>query len=127
VNTGNNKVCLAVLACILASPHAGQESETGPGAVRVASELVAEALAVQHCAQQAGQRAELVFEMLEPDDMDTDLPRLLATGAREVVHFEWNQATGELSFSTTAASTVFSDLQYPGAAQAYAREPLNCR
>jgi hypothetical protein len=127
VNTGNNKVRLAVLACLLTSPHAGPETETALGALRIAPELVAEALAVEHCAQQAGQRADLVFEMLEPDDMDTDLPRLLATGAREVVDFEWNQATGELSFSTTAASTVFSDLQNPASMQADAREPLHCR
>ena len=103
---------------------AGRESETATGALLVAPELVANPR-VQACSQPSGQRAELVFEMLDPHDIDTDLPRLLATGAREVVDFEWHEATGELSFRTTAASTVFSDLQYP-ASQAFARQRLNC-
>jgi hypothetical protein len=128
VSTGNNRIFVAVLAWILAAPAAGPDTEAGLGALRVAPELVADTPVAQLCDQRMGQPAELIFEMLEPDDIDADLPRLLATRARAVVDFEWNAATGELSYSTDAASTVFSDLQYPVLpSRTYAREPLNCR
>jgi len=124
VNKGNNAVSVALLTfVVLMATDAGRDTETGTGA------LIVPALAadpeVQACSQPAAHRAELVFEMLDPHDIDTNLPQALATGAREVVDFEWNEATGELSFRTTATSTVFSDLQLP-TSQAFARQHLNC-
>jgi hypothetical protein len=104
---------------------AGRDSENGTGAMWVAPELVAGSARVQTCSQQAGQRSELVFETLQPDDIDSELPRLLAMAGREVVDFEWNSATGELSFSTTAPSSVFSDLGLP-TSPASAHQGLSC-
>jgi hypothetical protein len=125
VNKGKYAVSIALLTVVvLPATDVGRERETGTGAVWVARGLVANP-SVQTCSQLAGHRQDLVFEMLDPRDIDTDLPRLLATGAREVVDFEWNEATGELSFSTTASSAVFSDLQYP-TSQASAIRRLNC-
>jgi hypothetical protein len=98
---------------VLMATDAGRDSENGTGAMWVAPELVVSSPLVQTCGQPAGQRSELVFETLEPDDIDTELPRLMAMAAREVVDFEWHSATGELSFSTTAPSAVFSDLEFP--------------
>ena len=129
MNKGNHAVSIAVLTFVVfTATDAGRENPGGTGALWVAHELDASPTVdnrIQPCNQPAGPRTELVFEMLEPDDIDTELPRLLATGAREVVDFEWNQATGELSFSTTAASTVFSDLQFP-TSQASAPPHLSC-
>ena len=129
VNKGNHAVSIAVLTFVVfTATDAGRDNETGADALWVAPELLeAPGLpsSAQACAQPAAQRAELVFEMLDPADMDADLPRLLATGAREVVDFEWNETTGELSFSTTTASSVFSDLQYP-TSRAFARRNLSC-
>ena len=127
VNPGNRAVSISFLTfAVLMAGEAGREHEPGTGAVRVAPELLANhSPRVQSCSQPAAQPAELEFGMLEADDIDTDLPRLLATGAREVVDFEWNETTGELSFSTTASSAVFSDLGYP-ASQAAARQRPNC-
>ena len=112
VNKGNFTVSTTFLAFVaLMATNAGREHEPGTGAMRVAPELLAAPRPVQACDQPAAPRAELVFEILEAGDGDDELPRVLATGAREVVDFDWNEATGELTFSTTATSTVFSDLQ----------------
>lgn len=95
---------------------AGRAHESGTGAMWIAPELVGpeltgKSLPAQTCSQSAALTArEVVFETLDADDIDADLPRLLASGAREVVRFEWNAATGELGFDTEARTTVFTDL-----------------
>ncbi len=78
----------------------------------IAPELVNAALPpVRHCSQSAAlSRPDIVFETLDPGEIDEELPRHLANAAREVVNFEWHPATGELSFSTHARTNVFSDL-----------------
>jgi hypothetical protein len=99
------------LYAALHAADAGRVHESGTGAMWIAPELVAGSLPVQHCGQKTAlQSRELTFETLDPRDIDTELPRLLASATREVVTFEWNAATGELAFSTNAASSVFSDL-----------------
>lgn len=54
----------------------------------------------------------LVFERIEVGEAEDDLPGLLAANAREVVNFEWNAATGELSYRTTTTTRIFSDLEH---------------
>ena len=53
---------------------------------------------------------DLVFEWVEPGDLDEEDFRLLTGGNREVVAFHWSESTGELSFDTTAPTGVFNDL-----------------
>lgn len=97
---------------------AGRAHESGTGAMWIAPELVGpeltgKTLPAQTCSHSAALAArEVVFETLDADAeaIDADLPRLLASGAREVVRFEWNAATGELGFNTQAGTTVFRDL-----------------
>lgn len=102
-------ISLALLAA-LGAPDAGRDDENGTGALWVAPELVAAAShLVQPCGQSAAFHArELVFETLDPGERD-DPPAPAAAG-REMVRFEWNPATGELSYDTSAPSGVFSDL-----------------
>lgn len=114
MKTGNHAVYIVFLSfATLTATNAGRDGENGTGAMWIAPELVADSFQVQTCSQQAGQRSDLVFETLQPEDIDTEMPRMMATAAREVVDFEWNAASGELGFSTTAPSAVFSDLEYP--------------
>jgi hypothetical protein len=112
VNSGNRKVsaCLALFA-VLAAPLAGRHAENGTGAMWIAPELVDAATPVtQPCSQSAALHArEIVFETLSPGE-PVDDARLLATASREMVRFEWNPSTGELSYDTSAAGGVFSDL-----------------
>ena len=99
------------LSLTLAATDAGRVGESGTGAMWVAPELLLDAPAAQPCSQPAAFRTrELVFETVELDDIDAELPRQLAASAREVVAFEWNAHTGELSYNTTAATRVFNDL-----------------
>ena len=60
-----------------------------------------------------GEPTTLVFESIQPGDVETELPELLAANAREVVNFEWNPSTGELSYRTTTSTKIFSDLERP--------------
>lgn len=115
------------LLCFVAlhAEQAGREGESGTGALWIAPELVAGASPALPCGQAASlARRDLVFETLDPADLDTELPRLLAAGTREVVDFTWNPATSELSFTTTAPTAVFSDLALPG--QASGANSRNC-
>ncbi len=126
VKTGNHTVSMALLALAVMTTDAGRDSENGTGAMWVAPELVASSPAlVETCSQRTGQRPDLVFEILEPDNIEAELPRLLAMSAREVVDFEWHSATGELTFRTTAPTAVFSDLEFP-AGRASAHQAAWC-
>jgi hypothetical protein len=117
-------VSFGLLLAAFISPHAGRVSESGTGAMWVAPELVAtHAGPAQPCAQSAALRAKsLVFETIERG-ASFDEARL-ASAAREVVSFEWNPATGELSFSTSAPTGVFKDLA--ASSPAYLRSAPNC-
>jgi len=85
--------------------------ESGTGAMWIAPELVARPLSVDTCAHSgSAYRRELVFETLDANEIDPDLPRMIASAKREAVDFEWNAATGELSFSATDNSAVFGAL-----------------
>jgi hypothetical protein len=96
---------------VLGTVDAGRLHETGTGAVWVMPGLLNVAPDVQTCGQTAALRArELVFETVEVEDIDTELPSHMAATGREVVRFEWNAETGELTFDTTAPSAIFSDL-----------------
>jgi hypothetical protein len=113
VKSGNQKAIagLYLFVGLLVTVNAGRESENGTGMWWIAPELVetkAGALA-ETCSQPVSKVRELVFETLDPADID-ELPRHLSVGAREVVDFDWNPATSELRFSTTAPTSVFSDL-----------------
>jgi hypothetical protein len=57
-----------------------------------------------------GSAREIVFERVTPGELDEEDIRQLAAGNREVVVFRWSESTGELSYDTTAPSTIFSDL-----------------
>jgi hypothetical protein len=111
------KGCVSVsigflLLATIVSPQAGRIGEGGAGAVWIAPELVATrpVPTAQPCMQTAALRTRtLVFETLEPDEGGIDEGALL-TASREVVSFEWNPATGELSYDTSATTGMFSDL-----------------
>jgi hypothetical protein len=113
VNPGKYTVSIAVFAALacFAARDAGRDSLTGMGMGWLAAEDPATRLA-QLCSESlTGQPASLVFERIQPGDPDAELPELLAANAREVVNFEWNAATGELSYRTTTATKIFSDLE----------------
>lgn len=114
MNSGKHTVSIAVfvaLACF-AARDAGRDSQAGlEMGWLVAADHPALALA-QPCSEAVtGQPASLVFERIRLGDADAELPELLAANAREVVNFEWNPATGELSYRTTTATKIFSDLE----------------
>ena len=95
----------------LAAADAGRLGEGGTGALWIAPELVEGAPPAESCSQRAAvQPRELVFETLQPENFDAELPGQLALGARGVVAFEWNAGTGELSYTTSTAAGMFSDL-----------------
>jgi hypothetical protein len=99
------------LSVAFAATDAGRVGESGTGAMWIAPELVTAAPAARPCSQPTALQArDLVFETLEVEDIDAELPRQLATASHEVVAFEWNAATGELSYTTSADAGVFSDL-----------------
>jgi hypothetical protein len=117
VNSGNRSAFSSVFVCVamLATSQAGRVGEDGSGALWIAPELIKHPLPVLECTQATEPQAlELQFEMIEMGE-DPQLPRLAAAGARRTVAFEWNAATGELSFDTdTAASAaMFRDLENP--------------
>jgi hypothetical protein len=101
---------LVALAC-LSAPDAGRQGETGMSLEWLASDASATAM-TQLCSERAlGQPASLVFELIQPGDSETEQAELLAAHAREIVNFEWNPATSELSYRTTTATRIFSDLE----------------
>lgn len=56
------------------------------------------------------EQRDLVFEWVEPGDLDAEDIRRVSGGNREVVAFHWSEQTGELSFDTSAPTAVFSDV-----------------
>jgi hypothetical protein len=121
VNSGNRRFLPALILCAtLYAANAGRPGESGTGAIWIAPELLESRHDVQPCRQLTTVDApDPVFEMLEAETADLDGPQL-ADSAREVVAFEWNPATGELSYSATATTRVFSDLGYATLASAAA-------
>ena len=123
VKSGNRWVCLGVSLFAVFSADAGRVSESGTGAMWIAPEIVSSGIKTptlaQSCNQESRARArELVFETLAPEDIDAELPRLMAEASHEVVDFQWNPATSELSFDTSAPPAVFSDLAHLAGASA---------
>jgi hypothetical protein len=95
----------------LVAPDAGRVGESSRGELWVAAGLEDVRAIAQPCSQRTSIEArDLVFERVGPGDLDVDEIRRLAAGAREVVNFEWNAATGELTYDTSAPTGVFSDL-----------------
>lgn len=114
-----------LLFTALRAADAGRTHENGTGAMWIAPELVEDALPSLPCGLSATMVGrEVVFETLAAADIDEDLPRLMASAAREVVTFEWNDATGELTFSTDASTEVISDLA--PSSQASSASTRNC-
>lgn len=91
---------------------AGRVGESGSGAVWIAPELLATAPpAATPCSQKTSlQPRGLVFETIEAGEVDAQQARELTAAAREMVRFEWDPATSELRYDTTATTAVFSDL-----------------
>jgi hypothetical protein len=120
VKSGYRQVSIGLLVFVALGPtDAGRLHESGTGAMWIAPELVASSSGVQKCSQAAAMsRPELIFETLDAGDLDDEAPRQLASAAREVVDFQWNPATGELSFHTHATTGIFSDLAPSSAASA---------
>lgn len=109
-----------MLCATLYAANAGRPGESGTGAMWIAPELVDSRHAAQPCRQLTRLDApDLVFERLDFPATDPDHPEL-TDSAREVVAFDWNPATGELSYSATATTRVFSDLGYATLASAAA-------
>jgi hypothetical protein len=104
-------ISLALLA-VLSAPDAGRDGESGTGAMWIAPELAGAATPTaqaQPCSQSIALHArELLFETIGPGEGRAS--PLLAHASREMVRFEWNPATGELSYDTDAPTGVFSDL-----------------
>jgi hypothetical protein len=114
VSPGNRPVYCGVFACaaLVAASQAGRVGEDGSGAMWIAPELIQAPAALTECSQTSEPHdLELVFEAIELGEAELDLPRLAATGARRTVAFEWNPATGELSFSGTVPAPGFDHPQ----------------
>lgn len=71
-----------------------------------------------------GEPRDIVFEWVKPGDLAAEDLHQLADGNREMVTFHWNEATGELSYDTSAPTAVFSDLV--ASSPASARNRANC-
>jgi hypothetical protein len=103
VKAGSHKVStsLFVFAMCMAT-DAGRIHESGAGAWRIAPELAAlgHPTSAPACSQPATARhSQGLFETLDPAAPDVELARMVSVGSREIVDFQWNPATGELSFS----------------------------
>lgn len=96
----------------MGSPEAGRVGENNRGESWLAAPTPAESRTIaQPCSQLASLEArQLVFEKIRPGDLDADDIQRIAAGTHEVVSFQWNAATGELTFDTSAPTGVFSDL-----------------
>jgi hypothetical protein len=100
---------LLVFGALLA-PEAGRMGESSREDLWVAEYENTRVMA-EPCTQTTSIEArDLVFERVEPGDLDVDEVRRIAAGTREVVSFKWHAATGELTYDTSAPTGVFSDL-----------------
>jgi hypothetical protein len=106
VKSGNRWVFLALLTSFVAlgATDAGFRGEDGSGMVWVAAELLAPDGGDPGCrVEPLPQKAALHFETVDPSDEDTaEAAETMAGGAGGMVNFEWNAATGELSFTADA-------------------------
>jgi hypothetical protein len=116
VKSGNRKVLLALLTSFVAlgAADAGFRGEDGSGMVWVAAELLAPDGGDPGCRiEPLPQKAALHFETVESSDEYTaEAAETMAGGTSSMVSFEWNAATGELSFtadSGIAAVTLPED------------------
>jgi hypothetical protein len=112
--SSGNPVHRGIFACValVAASQAGRVGEDGSGAMWIAPELIQPPAALADCSHTSEPHdLELVFEAIELGETELDLSRLAAAGSRRSVAFEWNPATGELSFSGTVPAPVFNDLQ----------------
>ena len=89
---------------------AGRVREGGGGTWWSAPDLLQAASPAQSCSHAGAQVRDLVFETLELDADDLRDVEALAAARREVVRFDWNPATGELTYDTAAPTSVFNDL-----------------
>jgi hypothetical protein len=117
VNPGKHTVSIAVLGVLacFAARDAGNALSDEPAALELgwAEALESVPAKAEACSGiLTDQPARLVFERISLDEADAGHPELLASHAREVVNFEWNAATGELSYRTTTATKIFSDLEH---------------
>jgi hypothetical protein len=106
VKSGNRRVFLALLSSFaaLGAADAGFRDEDGSGMVWVAAELLAPESADPGCRiEPLPQKAALHFETVDSSDEYTaDAAETMAGGTSSMVSFEWNAATGELSFTADA-------------------------
>ena len=118
VKSGKRTVSIHVftLVALSAAALAGREGEDGTGSMWIAPELVAKSAPfTAGCSLPTRTRnVELRFEMLDPRDIDSHSPQLsLQDAQREIVKFDWNPATSQLTYRSAAGSNVFSDLALP--------------
>ena len=109
MKSGNLAVSRGLLLFVaFMATDAGHVHEDGTGALWIAPELV-DTPPAQFCSQSASlTRQDVVFERLELDELD--VASLPAASSRDVVRFDWNAATGELSFRTTSSPGLFGDV-----------------
>lgn len=105
------------MALVLVAGDDGCPAQTAGGGVRVADFVLEQAAGLpgsranaEACAHRlpAG-REELTFEIIPAHEADD--PAVVVAQTREVVDFDWNPATGELSYRTTTATRIFNDLE----------------
>jgi hypothetical protein len=112
VNTGNRKVLsrLSLGALVLmVSTQAGRIGEDGSGAMWIAPELLAAKTRVEPCNRRnPASTRDVVFEVIRLED-HPDSPHFETR--QGAVAFEWNAATGELSFAGTSRGEIFPDVK----------------
>jgi len=98
-----------MMALALVAGDDGCPSQTAVDGIRIAA-LPESRINAEVCAHYlpAG-REELTFEII-PAHEAHDSAALVAQ-SREVVDFDWNPGTGELSYRTTTATRIFNDLE----------------
>ena len=115
VKSGKRTVSIHVfaLAALSAATLAGRVGEDGTGAMWIAPELLQRApLITATCSQSTRiQTVDLKFEVLELVELDTSGTPLADN--HEVVDFEWNPSTSELSYRAGPGASIFSDLAPP--------------
>jgi hypothetical protein len=112
VKSGYGTVTIALLVLgALGAPKAGRVGESNGGGPWAEPGQKNARVFAQPCGEVTfHEPRELVFETVEPGDLDADDIRRLAAGGHEVVSFQWNAGTGELTYDTSAPTGVFSDL-----------------
>jgi hypothetical protein len=92
------------------APEAGRRAEL----VTVDGWLIADFAATTRlasatvCSDEAASATTLVFERISGDEQH---PLTVHPADREIIDFEWNPESGELTYRTTTATRIFSDLE----------------